>query len=130
MKKYVLLLALPMLTACLSQSGPDGIEDWRVEARSPEAPAQSVLEYDVEFLPMLPTIPGTVIVGKLYIDNEAKLDYMNEELMLAIKRMAASIGGNTVIYAYPGVDEAPVAYVPQEEQNLHGGDEIPWDYLP
>lgn len=79
--------------------------------------------YEVEFLPIVPSVPGTVIVGKFRILNNATLPYENEAYVQAVKEKAANMGGNTIVYPRSGVTEAVVAYVPLETVNYHGGDE-------
>ncbi len=79
--------------------------------------------YEVEFLPVVPTIPGTLIVGRFRILNNAVLPYDNEDYVQAVKQLAAQMGGNTIVYAGSGQKEAVVAYVPLETVNYHGGDE-------
>lgn len=112
-----------LLASCAATGGGRAARDWQPEARPVLGELPSVPEYEVEFLPMLPPDPRAVVVGKFRIRKGASLRLEDEELTLAIKRKAAAMGGNTIVYPYFGVEEATVAYVPPEPENLHGGDE-------
>ena len=81
--------------------------------------------YEVEFRPMLPTEPGTQIVGRFLLDKNSTDDLGNEYCLQEVRRRAAAMGGNVIVYLYPGVDYAPVAYVPERPQeHLHGNDAL------
>lgn len=80
--------------------------------------------YEVEFLPVVPTVPGTVIVGRFILRPQTTLRYDDEAYVMAVKQMAAEMGGNTIIYTGGDSREVLVAYVPLEEVNIHGGDEF------
>ena len=97
--------------------------DWQPVPKVLAGARPQVPAYEVEFLPMLPTIPGTIVVGSFRIHHNAVLRYDDEEYMNAIRQMAARMGGNTVVYPQDGIKEATVAFVPLEEVNYHGGDE-------
>ena len=71
---------------------------------------------------MLPDNPHAVVVGRFFVHDDAALQFDNEAMMQAIKRRAAAMGGNTIVYPHTGITEVTVAYVPIE-QSLHGGDE-------
>ena len=120
MKALYLTMSLCLLAACTSVPG---VSDWKPEPIPVAGPRQDVPAYEVEVLPEVPTVPGTVMVGSFRILNRAGLQYDNEEFMQAIKEMAADMGGNTIIYSGEGATTARVAYVPLEEVNYHGGDE-------
>lgn len=109
-----------LLLAC---SPMHGARDWQPVPRELSSARPVVPAYEVEFLPVLPSIPGTIVVGSFRILNNAVLRYDDEEYLDAIRRMAAGMGGNTVVYPQDGIQEATVAYVPLEEVNYHGGDE-------
>ena len=124
MKKTILMIGLAVAVAACSQNSEPGIvKHWEIVPNTIIGPRPEVEDYDVEFLPMLPNHPGAVVVGRFLIHNEAKLDLGNEAMVQAIKRRAASMGGNTIVYPHTGITEATVAYVPMEE-NVHGGDDI------
>lgn len=124
MKKHPPLLAVLSLAVSCSQTGePQEARYWEVEVRPVVGARPVVPEYEVEFLPMLPADPRSFIVGKFHIRHHAALDLGNEAMTSAIKRKAAHIGGNTIVYPHTGVTEAMVAYVPPEPINLHGGDD-------
>lgn len=125
MKSVLTLVFLCLLTSCATSGGSRAARDWHAEPRPVLGQRPSVPEYEVEFLPMLPADPRAVIVGKFHIRKGALLRPEDEELTLAIKRKAAAMGGNTIVYPYFGIEEATVAYVPPEPVNLHGGDEEP-----
>ena len=81
--------------------------------------------HEVEFRPMLPDEPGTRIVGRFILDANSGRDLANEYCLQMVRRRAAAMGGNVVVYLYPGVDYAPVAYVPERSQeNLHANDDL------
>lgn len=115
-----MILPAFLLVAC--SSVPD-VSDWQAEPLPLVGERPSVPEYEVEFLPVVPTVPGTLIVGRFHILNNAGLPYENESYVLAVKKMAAQMGGNTIVYTGSGEKEAVVAYVPLETVNYHGGDE-------
>ncbi len=120
-----MLRLLAPLAACLlfSCTSAPGVRNWQPVPCALTVARPIVPVYEVEFLPILPRIPGTIVVGSFRILNNATLMYENEEFMQSIKRMAARMGGNTIVYPGEGVKEAVVAYVPLEEVNYHGGDE-------
>lgn len=121
MKLYLPLIGMLLLTGCASV--PE-MRNWKAEPCSVAGVRPSVPVYEVEFLPVVPTIPGTFIVGRLRILNNASLNYDDEKYVQAVKELAAEMGGNTIVYPHSGVTEAVVAYVPLEEVNYHGGDEF------
>lgn len=123
MKALLLLAPVALLVSCAATVGEKAARDWQAEPRPILGELPSVPEYEVEFLPMLPADPRAVVVGKFRIRRGASLRLEDEELTQAIKRKAAAMGGNTIVYPYYGVEEATVAYVPPEPENLHGGDE-------
>ena len=120
MRKLLLPMCAALLPACSSMHMA---RDWQPVPRELTVARPVVPAYEVEFLPVVPTIPGTMIVGSFRILNNAVLRYDNEEYLDAIKQKAARMGGNTIVYPQDGVTEAVVAYVPLEEVNYHGGDE-------
>jgi hypothetical protein len=80
--------------------------------------------YEVEFRPMLPDTPGTRIVGRFLLQPDSGADLSNEYCLQEVRRRAAAMGGNIVVYLYPGVDYAAVAYAPDLQlENLHANDE-------
>ena len=81
--------------------------------------------HEVEFRPMLPDEPGTRIVGRFILDANSGRDLANEYCLQMVRRRAAAMGGNVVVYLYPGVDYAPVAYVPElVQENRHANDDL------
>ena len=81
--------------------------------------------YEVEFRPMLPDTPGTRIVGRFLLDKDSVDDLANEYCLQEVRRRAAAMGGNVVVYLYPGVDYAPVAFTPElRQENLHANDDL------
>lgn len=120
MKSLRLLVPAFLLVGCSSL--PD-VSNWRAEPLPVQGERPVVPAYEVEFLPVVPTVPGTLIVGRFHLLNNAVLPYENEEYVQAVKQLAAQMGGNTVVYAGPGQQIATVAYVPLEDVNYHGGDE-------
>ena len=120
MRKLLLPMCAAFLPAC---SSVHLAQDWQAVPRELTVARPVVPVYEVEFLPLVPSIPGTMIVGSFRILNNAVLRYDNEEYLDAIKQKAARMGGNTIVYPQDGVTEAVVAYVPLEEVNYHGGDE-------
>lgn len=124
MKNTFLMMGLAVVAAACSQNSEPGIvKHWEMVPNTIIGSRPEVADYDVEFLPMLPDHPGAVVVGRFLIHNDAKLDLGNEAMVQAIKRRAASMGGNTIVYPHTGITEATVAYVPMEE-SVHGGDDI------
>lgn len=119
-RKLLYTLSACCLLACTSLPGA---RNWQPVPRPLTVERPVVPAYEVEFLPMVPSIPGTMIVGSFRILNNAVLNYEDEDVLYAIKQMAARMGGNTIVYAGAGTAEAVVAYVPLEEVNYHGGDE-------
>ena len=80
--------------------------------------------YEVEFRPMLPDTPGTRVVGRFLLQPDSAADLSNEYCLQEVRRRAAAMGGNIVVYLYPGVDYAAVAYAPDLQlENLHANDE-------
>ena len=80
--------------------------------------------YEVEFRPMLPDTPGTRVVGRFLLQPDSAADLSNEYCLQEVRRRAAAMGGNIVVYLYPGVDYAAVAYTPELQlENLHANDE-------
>ena len=122
MKKLLKLSPLVVLGACSHTDDLPQISHWKGEPIMLDCARPRVEEYEVEFLPMLPNNPDTLIVGRFYVPEGAKLEYDNEAVVRSIKLRAAAMGGNTIVYPHHGVKEITVAYVPIE-QNLHGGDE-------
>ena len=85
----------------------------------------TVEPYEVEFRPMLPSTPGTQIVGRFLLTRDSIQDLANEDCLQEVRCRAAAMGGNVIVYQHPGVDYAPVAYVPEPPQeNLHGNDDL------
>ncbi len=81
--------------------------------------------YEVEFRPMLPDTPGTQIVGRFLLHKDSDMDLGNEACLQEVRRRAAAMGGNVVVYLYPGVDYAPVAFTPElRQENLHANDDL------
>jgi hypothetical protein len=122
MKKTLTTTILVCLLSCTHHVEPQSLVDWEVVAEvQPEA--RPVVEpYEVEFLPILPRGKSVRVVGKFSIRNGAKLEYENPDVIATLKRRAAEIGGNTIVYPYFGASVATVAYVPIET-GMHGGDE-------
>ncbi len=120
MNKIKIAITLLLLVGCSTL--PD-VSDWQAEPLPLTGARPIVPVYEVEFLPVVPTVPGTMIVGRFHILNNAELPYDNEGYVQAVKELAAQMGGNTIVYAGSGQREAVVAYVPLEEVNYHGGDE-------
>lgn len=81
--------------------------------------------HEVEFRPMLPDTPGTRIVGRFLLDKDSAADLEDEDCLQEVRRRAAAMGGNVIVYLYPGVDYAAVAYVPEmQQENLHANDDL------
>ena len=81
--------------------------------------------HEVEFRPMLPDTPGTRIVGRFLLDKDSAADLEDEACLQEVRRRAAAMGGNIIVYLYPGVDYAAVAYTPERSQeNLHANDDL------
>lgn len=81
--------------------------------------------HEVEFRPMLPDTPGTRIVGRFLLDEDSAADLEDEDCLQEVRRRAAAMGGNVIVYLYPGVDYAAVAYVPEvQQENLHANDDL------
>lgn len=99
---------------------------WCPVARELVAGERPVVEpYEVEFRPMLPSTPGTQIVGRFLLEEDSGMDLSNEYCLQEVRRRAAAMGGNVVVYLYPGVDYAPVAFTPElRQENLHANDDL------
>ena len=81
--------------------------------------------HDVEFRLMLPDTPGTRIVGRFLLHHDSAQDLSNEWCLQEVRRRAAAMGGNIIVYLYPGVDYAAVAYAPELlQENLHANDDL------
>ena len=81
--------------------------------------------HEVEFRPMLPDTPGTRIVGRFLLVEDSARDLENEACLQEVRRRAAAMGGNVIVYLYSGVDYAAVAYTPElQQENLHGNDDL------
>ena len=92
---------------------------------APEVLLPVVEPHEVEFRPMLPESPGTRIVGRVLLEEGSAEDLDSETCLQEVRRRAASMGGNVIVYLYPGVDYAPVAYVPElAQENLHANDDL------
>lgn len=113
------LLALPVLNSCRQCR-------WcPVERELVSGVRAAVQPYEVEFRPMLPSTPGTRIVGRFLLDEASSDDLSNEYCLQEVRRRAAAMGGNVIVYLYPGVDYAPVAYTPElRQENLHANDDL------
>lgn len=122
MKKLLFIMSLSSLLSCSQNGEPSIVRHWEVVPDPLVGERPHVEVYEVEFLPMLPDNPNAVVVGRFFVHNDAVLQYDNEPMLNAIKRRAAAMGGNTIIYPHTGITEVPVAYVPIE-QSVHGGDE-------
>ncbi len=122
MKKLLKLSPLVVLGACSHSDDFPQMSHWKGEPIMLDCARPKVEVYEVEFLPVLPDTPDTIIVGRFYVPEGATLEYDNEAVVLSIKQRAAAMGGNTIVYPHHGIKEITVAYVPIE-QNLHGGDE-------
>ena len=69
--------------------------------------------------------PGTQVVGRFLLTPDSIQDLGNEVCLQEVRRRAAAMGGNVIVYLHHGVDYAPVAYVPESPQeNLHGNDDL------
>lgn len=122
MKKLFFIMSLSALLGCSQNGEPSIVRHWEVVPDPLVGERPHVEVYEVEFLPMLPDNPNAVVVGRFFVHNDAVLQYDNEPMLNAIKRRAAAMGGNTIIYPHTGITEVTVAYVPIE-QSVHGGDE-------
>lgn len=123
MKKLLSVSLCASLTACVYNTEPQAVAHWQAvpEVQLPEE--RPVVEtYEVEFLPILPEGKAVRVVGKFEIRNGAELDYADASVVEELKKRAAEMGGNTIVYPYVGTPEATVAYVPIEV-GMHGGDE-------
>ena len=81
--------------------------------------------HEVEFRPKLPDTPGTRIVGRFLLDKDSAADLADEDCLQEVRRRAAAMGGNVIVYLYPGVDYAAVAYAPEiQQENLHANDDL------
>lgn len=99
---------------------------WCPSERQMVSGVRPVIEpFEVEFRPMLPATPGTRIVGRFLLSPESADDLNNEDCLQEVRRRAAAMGGNVIVYLYPGVDYAPVAYSPElQQENLHANDDL------
>ena len=122
MKKLLMILPALALLSCSQNGEPSIVKKWEVVPDPIMGERPHVEVYEVEFLPMLPDNPHAIIVGRFFVHDNAVLQFDNEAMMRAIKRRAAAMGGNTIVYPHTGITEVTVAYVPIE-QSLHGGDE-------
>ena len=122
MKKLFFIMSLSALLGCSQNGEPRIVRHWEVVPDPLVGERPHVEVYEVEFLPMLPDNPNAVVVGRFFVHNDAVLQYDNEPMLNAIKRRAAAMGGNTIIYPHTGITEVTVAYVPIEH-SVHGGDE-------
>lgn len=85
----------------------------------------AVEPHEVEFRPMLPDTPGTRVVGRFLLEADSAQDLDNEDCLQEVRRRAAAMGGNVIVYLYPGVDYAAVAYTPElQQENLHANDDL------
>ncbi len=85
----------------------------------------AVEPHEVEFLPMLPDTPGTRIVGRFLLKGDSGDDLASEACLQEVRRRAAAMGGNVIVYLYPGVDYADVAFTPElRQENLHANDDV------
>ena len=98
MKKVLTTTILVSLLSCTHHAEPQALADWEMVAElQPEA--RPVVEpYEVEFLPILPRGKAVKVVGKFAIRNGAKLDYEDPAAIATLKRRAAEMGGNTIVY--------------------------------
>ncbi|MBR5186263.1 MAG: hypothetical protein IKW19_08210 [Akkermansia sp.] len=81
--------------------------------------------HEVEFRPMLPDTPGTRIVGRFLLDKDSAADLEDEDCLQEVRRRAAAMGGNVIVYLYSGVDYAAVAYAPElQQENLHANADL------
>lgn len=99
---------------------------WCPEMRSGTAlPSVMVEPYDVEFCPELPRIAGTRIVGRFRLAKDSARDLANEECLQEVRRRAAAMGGNTIVYSGFDAEYAVVAYAPVvQQENLHANDDL------
>lgn len=99
---------------------------WCPVERELVADARAHVEpHEVEFRLMLPSTPGTRIVGRFLLHKDSAQDLHNEWCLQEVRRRAAAMGGNIIVYFYPGVDYAAVAYTPERSQeNLHANDDL------
>ncbi len=118
--KTLVEIALALAMVACQQAGSRG---WEAHAE-PNAPERRAVEdYDVEFLPVLPDAPGAEVVGFLERRRNARMAVDDERWREGIRRKAAALGGNTIVYSGEGATRLPVAYVPPATENRHGGDE-------
>lgn len=99
---------------------------WCPEPRELISGARPLVEpHEVEFRPMLPDTPGTRIVGRFILHEKSAMDLADELCLQEVRRRAAAMGGNVIVYLYPGVDYAPVAFTPElRQENLHANDDL------
>lgn len=81
--------------------------------------------HEVEFRLMLPDTPGTRIVGRFLLHKDSSLDLADEWCLQEVRRRAAAMGGNVIVYLYPGVDYAAVAYTSELlQESRHANDDL------
>ena len=119
------LLSFCLISACLLSLAACQQCRWcPAENVQYEGVRHQVEPYEVEFRPMLPDAPGTRIVGRFQLDKDSVDDLANESCLQEVRRRAAAMGGNVIVYLYPGVDYAAVAYTPELcQENLHANDD-------
>lgn len=115
------------ITACLLLLGLCACQQcrWCPVERELVAGQRPVVEpHEVEFLPMLPDTPGTQIVGRFLLEADSGVDLASEDCLQEVRRRAAAMGGNVVVYLYPGVEYAAVAFTPElRQENYHANDD-------
>ncbi len=115
----------PIALALLSLSSCQQCRWCPVERELVAGSRAHVEPHEVEFRPMLPDTSGTHIVGRFLLHPDSAADLGNEYCLQEVRRRAAAMGGNIVVYLYPGVDYAAVAYAPERSQeNLHAHDDF------
>lgn len=122
MKNLFKITPLLLLTACNHPVDTQASGLWGEELLPLTSVRPRVEVYEVEFLPVLPNTPDTLVVGRFHVPDGAELQYDNEAMVQTIKQRAAAMGGNTIVYPHTGIKVVTVAYVPIEP-SLHGGDE-------
>lgn len=122
MKRVLTTATFSALMSCTYHAAPQAVTYWEAVPEEKVESRPTVETYEVEFLPILPEGKAVRVVGKFAIHNGAELDYADASVVEELKRRAAEMGGNTIVYPYMGTPEATVAYVPIEV-GMHGGDE-------